>query len=206
MTIFFDLDGTLVDSKPRLYHLFQELVPQSTFTFNEYWSLKQKKISHSQILRKYFKFTPNDILVFEQDWMCKIESDEFLKFDSPIDGIYEYLLLLKESGVRLYIVTARQFKDKVLEQIGRFGWNNIFVDILVTEQKLTKVELIQSVLNKSELACIIGDTGKDIQVGKYLAIKTVAVLSGFLNKKSLLPYNPDLIVDSIVKLNIKDLR
>ncbi|MFN9319674.1 MAG: HAD hydrolase-like protein, partial [Chitinophagales bacterium] len=26
MNIFFDLDGTLIDSRPRLYHLFQYLV------------------------------------------------------------------------------------------------------------------------------------------------------------------------------------
>jgi phosphoglycolate phosphatase len=47
---------------------------------------------------------------------------------------------------------------------------------------------------------IIGDTGKDIETGKQLNIKTVAVLSGFLNKKSLTEYNPDKIVDSVLQL------
>jgi len=41
---------------------------------------------------------------------------------------------------------------------------------------------------------MIGDTGKDIQVGQMLGIKTCAVLSGFLNEKALLNYGPDLIL------------
>ena len=36
MNIFFDLDGTLLDSKERLYYLFQHLVPECKFSFEEY--------------------------------------------------------------------------------------------------------------------------------------------------------------------------
>ena len=56
MKIFFDLDGTLINSKIRLYSLFQELVPVSNFSFDEYWDFKQNKINHATILRKKFNF------------------------------------------------------------------------------------------------------------------------------------------------------
>ena len=46
MNIFFDLDGTLIDSKLRLYSLFQKLVPESILTYDEYWKYKMNKISH----------------------------------------------------------------------------------------------------------------------------------------------------------------
>ena len=44
MKIFFDLDGTLINSKMRLYSLFQELVSASNLSFDEYWNLKKKKL------------------------------------------------------------------------------------------------------------------------------------------------------------------
>ena len=44
----------------------------------------------------------------------------------------------------------------------------------------------------------MGDTGEDIRVGKALKIKTCAVLSGFMNEKKLLGYNPDVIRSSVV--------
>ena len=90
MKIFFDLDGTLIDSKLRLYSLFQELVPQSVLTFNEYWIFKQNKINHAEILREKFHFDESSISKFEHDWMELIETDSFLKYDTPIDGVGVY--------------------------------------------------------------------------------------------------------------------
>ena len=58
MKIFFDLDGTLIDSKLRMYNLFQELVPQSNLTFVEYWEYKKNKFSqgaHKARFRWFFK-------------------------------------------------------------------------------------------------------------------------------------------------------
>lgn len=201
MKIFFDLDGTLIDSKQRLYELFQSLVPQSTFNFKEYWDLKQNKISHKSILKNYFGFDQNKIYLFDQEWMSKIESDEYLKFDKPFEGVTEFLLSLKKRDIELYIITARQLKNKLLSQLDLFGWLKIFNDILVTEHKVNKEDLIKPLLNDDLNNWIIGDTGQDIQVGKKLYFKTAAVLSGFLNRKSLLPYHPDKIVNKITDLN-----
>jgi phosphoglycolate phosphatase len=202
MNIFFDLDGTLIDSKLRLYKLFQELIPQSNLTYDEYWNLKQNKINHAAILKNYFNSDKKDICLFKQKWMLQIESDEYLQIDRPFAGVTEYLLSLKEKEFELYLVTARQFKDKVLSQLELFGWSEIFNDILVTEQKTNKADLIKSVISNNTIGLIIGDTGEEIQVGKQLSLKTVAVLTGFLNRKSLLPYHPDIIVDKITNLKI----
>ena len=65
MKIFLDLDGTLIDSKLRLYGLFQELVPESILTYEEYWNYKKDKINHKKILKKYFKFNDCDIKLFQ---------------------------------------------------------------------------------------------------------------------------------------------
>lgn len=204
MNIFFDLDGTLLDSRKRVYLLFQHLVPTSSFSFDEYWNLKRNKINHQKILSDYFSYSENEIKAFEKNWMNLIEADEWLFLDQPLDGVTE---LLKTLSVQhnLYIVTARQFKSKVFQQIDDFGWKGLFIDALVTEQKKEKFELINEkqdiILNKNDI--FAGDTGKDIETGKKLGIKTIAVSNGFLNEASLIKYQPDKIIDSVVNLNIE---
>lgn len=196
MKVFFDLDGTLLDSKQRLYQLFQFLVPQSTFTFETYWLLKQDKVSHREILAKYFDYTDDTILKFTAEWMVLIESSEWLNHDKLFNGVKPFLDTLKEKN-ELYVVTARQFEDKTINQIENLGLNNIFTDVLVTLQKNEKSDLIKKHSTISSSDWIVGDTGKDVLTGKKLGINTAAVLSGFLSKKHLLTYSPDIVVDNV---------
>lgn len=197
MKIFFDLDGTLIDSKLRMYSLFQELVPKSNLTFVEYWEYKKNKFSHSMLLNEIFNLDENEIDLFETKWMKLIEVDSSLKFDKPFEGVTEHLIRLKAKGFILYVVTSRQFKEKVYSQLRLFGWENIFHEVLVTEQKNKKEELMKPHLSLCNDNWIIGDTGMDISVGKKLGIKTVAVLSGFQNLAVLSSYKPDYILTNI---------
>tara|TARA_B110000879_G_scaffold184327_1_gene243850 strand:- start:326 stop:949 length:624 start_codon:yes stop_codon:yes gene_type:complete len=201
MRIFFDLDGTLINSKFRLYNLFQKLVPQSVLTYNEYWNYKMNKINHQGILKKYFKLSDCDIKLFLTNWMKLIEDDYWLSFDKPFDGVTEHLNLLKNSGFKLYLVTARQKKEKVITQINTFGWYHLFEKILVTEQKYKKSDLIKPNLGDSSTNWMVGDTGMDIIEGQELKMNTIAVLSGFLSEKELFKYNPDKIVPTVLYFN-----
>ena len=54
MNLIFDLDGTLIDSRLRLYKLFQQLVPTSELTYQDYWAFKQENVSNEDILIKEF--------------------------------------------------------------------------------------------------------------------------------------------------------
>lgn len=200
MKLFFDLDGTLIDSRKRLYKLFQELIPQSSLSFEEYWKLKRNNIIHSELLSQYFNYKNSEILLFEKTWMTLIEDDDWLNFDKPFEGVYEYLESLKLDDNKIFIVTARHRKDNALTQISNFGWSDLFDEVLVTEQKSPKTELIKPYLKTNETNWMISDTGKDIQIGKQLNLKTAAVLTGFLNKDKLLEYNPDRIVDIVTNL------
>ncbi len=196
MNIIFDLDGTLIDSKPRLYHLFQYLVPSSQLSYEQYWELKQNKISHQTILTSQMGYNNLETTRFMSDWMNLIETPEFLKLDAAFPGMQSTLSRLKESAT-LHVCTARQFREPVLEQLESLGLLPFISQILVTLQKDRKETLIdQHIEGRSGNDWILGDTGKDIQIGKLLGMRTCAVLSGFLNRKSLLDYSPDLILDS----------
>ncbi len=199
MNIFFDLDGTLLDSRARLYQLFQQLVPESTFSFDSYWELKRRKIGHQEIFEKHLLFPNEAFPIFEKAWMSKIELPEWLQLDQPFEGVTEFLIDLKKRHT-LYVVTARQFEGVAIQQVEQAGWTGIFEKILVTGQQTEKYDLIKLIANISTNDWFIGDTGKDIQTGKQLGFNTAAVLSGFLSKEELLKYEPDVIAENVIHL------
>ena len=198
MNIIFDLDGTLINSKIRLYRLFQYLAPESQLTYEQYWDFKKNKISNEIILTSKLDFNKEAISIFIEKWMALIESPEYLALDENFSGIHLVLMRLKEKA-DLHICTARQFRQPVLDQLERLNLLPFFSKILVTEQKNSKENLISAnVRGLSAQDWIVGDTGKDIQVGKLLNIKTCAVCSGFISKSNLLNYLPDLVISSVV--------
>ncbi|PKG82237.1 HAD family hydrolase [Colwellia sp. 75C3] len=204
MNIIFDLDGTLIDSKLRLYKLFQFLVVNSNLTYDEYWNLKQQKISNQLILTTQFGYSESMIQSFTGNWMQLIEQPDYLKFDKIINGIDKVLTVLNQQA-DLYVCTARQHRQPALDQLDTFGIKGFFKKILVTEQISSKDELVT--LNLPHLTSsdwFIGDTGHDVQIGKKLNINTCAVLSGFLSRKSLTEYEPNIIIESIADFKIKD--
>jgi phosphoglycolate phosphatase len=199
MNIFFDLDGTLVDARNRLYLLFQHLVTGSKFSFDEYWNLKRDKISHKEILQNQFSYSSEEIRNFERTWLQKIETTEWLACDQPFPGVTEFLIKLKEEHT-IFVVTARQFEVVAKQQLAGYGWSEIFERVLVTGQRQEKYSLIDDAVKTSDVDWFVGDTGKDIQTGKKLGMKTAAVLSGFMNRERLVEYSPDIIVGSILEL------
>lgn len=193
MNLIFDLDGTLIDARERLYRLFQQLVPKSKLTHEAYWSFKKDKVSNETILTKEFGFGADDIEQFVTEWMQRIEAPEFLALDKNFFGVSSALERLSEQA-RLHVCTARQHRKSAIEQLDSLGLLPYFDSVMVTEQSRSKEELIATLHDLGPRDWIIGDTGKDIQVGQFLGIKTCAVLSGFLSEKHLRHYKPDMIL------------
>lgn len=206
MNIFFDLDGTLIDSKLRLYKLFQFLVANSNLTYDEYWKLKQQKISNQVILATRFGYSESMFQTFIDKWMQLIEHQDFLKFDKVIDGVENVLHILQQRA-DLYVCTARQHQQPALKQLEVFGLKKYFRQVFVTEQKYSKNELItNNVPSLGSSDWFVGDTGHDIQVGKKLNINTCAVMSGFLSHEVLTEYHPDVLLESVAYFEVNNLR
>lgn len=204
MNIIFDLDGTLIDSRLRLYRLFQHLAPDSKMSFEQYWELKRKKISNEKILLSELDYNKVQVTRFVTKWMKLIETPPFLSLDENFEGIHIALNHIQQQA-DLHVCTSRQFHQPVLDQLASLDLLHFFKQILVTEQKYTKVSLIAShITNRSILDWVVGDTGRDIQVGKLLNMRTCAVLTGFLSRESLEGYNPDLISDSVVNFSLSN--
>ena len=201
MKIIFDLDGTLICSKKRLYELFCNLTQSRDLSFSDYWNLKYIGNSNQDILRERFDYTKAEISNFVNGWMKKIESDYYLEMDTLIDGTIEFLERIIQNN-SLYICTARQSTCQVAKQLESLSISKYFENIFVTEQKNSKAELLKnSGLKFTKHDWIIGDTGHDIITGKEIGINTCAVLSGFMSLDALIGYSPDIIVANIAKID-----
>jgi phosphoglycolate phosphatase len=195
MNILLDFDGTILNASNRMYQLFQHLVPESTLLKHEYWEIKRNKISHSDILGNQFNWDEDRIAVFTQSWHSLIETDYWLSLDTLDNEVKIHLEYLGKSA-NLNLVTARQSRAMLVDQLDTLMIHNVFSEVFVTEQKYTKFDLV-SHLPLGSNDWFVGDTGHDIVTGKQLGLKTVAVSGGFLCEGILLGYNPDIICDSI---------
>ena len=85
--IFFDLDGTLINSEHRIYNLFVELCPECKMSYEAYWKIKRQRITQKDFLKKYFDYTDDMCAQFHQKWLQKIEEPERLREDFLVEGI-----------------------------------------------------------------------------------------------------------------------
>lgn len=199
MNVVFDFDGTLIDARPRVYEVFQSLVPVSELSFDDYWALKRSGIGHEQILKDTFFYSDTDFKRFSASWLKEIERPTWLALDTPFEGVTQLLNDLCGHWT-LYLATSRQSKAGVLDQIRTFGWEFVFKNVLVTEHSIEKTRLISCNMKLMRNDWFVGDTGHDILVGKELGVRTAAVLSGFLSRDRLMEYQPDVIIDSVLGL------
>lgn len=202
MKIIFDLDGTLICSKKRLYELFVDLLNSDHIDYITYWNFKFSGANNQDILRNQFGYSKFQVDIFLTDWMKKIESDYYLDMDMIIPGAIKALEKYSKNN-ELYVCTARQSVTQVHKQLKMLGIFGFFQGIFVTEQKASKEKILkESGILFSRNDWLIGDTGHDINAGKKIGIQTCAVLSGFMPATSLSAYSPDLMIQDFTCLDI----
>ncbi len=192
----FDFDGTLVDSSERLYKLFKFLVPESTFTKEEYWALKRNKINHQMILSQYFpQYSFED---FNKKWLHLIEQPEYLRLDfcyTDTIKVLDELSVLND----LYLLTARQYKINLFSELDRFDIKKYFKQVFVTENTYSKEDLLNQIPFTAK-DYFISDMGKDIALGNKAHLQTVAISHGFMSRNKLIEYKPKQIITNLSEL------
>lgn len=201
MNIFFDLDGTLIDARMRLYSLFCDLTGQTILDYNNYWELKRSMHDQKWILSNILKYSDLQVSAFKKNWLENIENEKYLNLDHLFPFTISTLERFKEMGFSLYIITARQSKAATLKQLLSMGLTDYFTDCYIATSPKTKAEEIRlQGIKLSDNDFLVGDTIEDVQTAKSLNIKSISVLSGFYNMAALLDSNPDYIAGDISQI------
>ncbi|KXT74258.1 Phosphoglycolate phosphatase [Streptococcus sp. DD10] len=196
--IFFDLDGTLIDSSEGIYnsfvHTFETLnlpVPD-TKTIQSFMGPPLEVTFKEQIGQDKV-----DIAIqYYRDYYKKIGQFQAKLFP----GIRDLLKNLKENkNLKLYITTSKN-EPITLQMCKDLGITTYFDGIYGSiPEAFHKADVLHRALLENQAdekqSIIIGDTKFDLIGGKEVGISTLAITWGFGRKKDLLAENPDYIAD-----------
>ena len=201
MTLFFDLDGTILDNRTRYHRVHLHCLGNAVPVLSEekYWELKRKKFPEPEILARFYPKA--DAAAYRKERERIIESPEFLAFDALLPNARETLLMLAKEH-DLILVTLRKNRDTALEEIDRFGLRTIFSDVRTSAAGADPVQTKAHEMRPNAKAgdWIIGDTEADILAGQSLGLTTCGVLSGIRDEKLLSALHPTHLVASIAEL------
>jgi phosphoglycolate phosphatase-like HAD superfamily hydrolase len=177
--IICDLDGTLLDDTGRHYRLYCDIVEKYGGTCTskeEYWDMKRKKIRRDVLLEKTaFRGTYRQYM---DEWLARIETPEYLRYETVKDGARQLLSKLRENTEHLYLATMRQNRDNLLAQLKALKLYDCFDKIYSTSplQEKSKAELIGTLEEGKVL--VIGDSEADEALAAALHAEFWAMTDG----------------------------
>ena len=202
--VFFDLDGTIVDSKDAYLTAMKTALSRTG---------KKSEVNiklATEIPRRLEQNLPiNDLTQgkdekkFLKHYLCAYYQATKTK-SKPVPGISHALSRLS-GRVKMGLITRRHVpKEKVIEELTAFGLAKYFQSIVTAcdtlSPKPSPDALIRCAeqLNTTITNCaVVGDSVADIRAGKKAGTRTVAVLSGIFSREELKKENPDLILKSV---------
>lgn len=152
-----DLDGTIVNPYRRLHGLFVKL-SGSSISFEEYISCKKEGLLMNDML-ELCRVPRDEWGNFKKNWLKNVELQKWLEIDTLYDGADDFL---KNLSVRFNVAlwTNRQNKRNLIWQLKRLGIYELFTEIMVSENRYSKAELVSGTKN-IDSAIAIGDAEED---------------------------------------------
>lgn len=200
-TLFFDWDGTLVDSAMSSYLTFQKAlehcgIPFSWEQFEAHFAPDWHQIYEAVGLEQ------ERWLIADQAWRDNYPCVEY----ALVDGAKDTLIALRDRGYRVGVVTSGN-RWRLKNEISDFGLDGVF-DVVVCSDDVTRRKPHPEGLFKAaaQMKCepnccsYVGDVPEDILAGKNAGMYTIGVKSGFPTSKRLGESEPDLHLEEIAEL------
>jgi phosphoglycolate phosphatase len=202
--LIFDLDGTLINSKPEIQEAFRK-------TFSEVPA--SSAVDFDGI---HFGATLNSVLetVYGQDTESISKAKK--KFTEIYDSsTYEKTLLypdvadtlemLHHTGHNMYIATNKRLKPtlRILERKNILRWfKTVKATDMVTGKVLSKQKMIELLCSENQIQTgyMIGDTVQDIQAGRAVNLITIAAIYGYEPQELLRKENPTFAINSFLEI------
>jgi len=203
--IFFDLDGTIVDSREAYYEAariaFQAMgqeLPEKEALLEIPRRLERKQPVNGVIEGDVHKFLQ---LYLNTYYAITTEKTK------PFPNVSTTLETLSTKA-KLALITMRAFpKESIIKELEGFNIAKYFTHIVTAldtrKPKPSPEALIECVKALDVQMCdcvIVGDSVSDVRAGKAAGSKTVAVLSGIFSRQELAKENPDLIIEDVTAL------
>ena len=203
--IFFDLDGTIVDSREAYYEAAQT-------AFQAMGQEPLEKEASLEIPRRLEQKQPiNDLIKGDARKFLRVYLKAYYSITTekakPLPSVSTALETLSTKA-KLALITMRSVpKESIINELEGFGIAKYFTYVVTAldthKPKPSPEALIKCVKALDVQICdcvIVGDSISDVRAGKAAGAKTVAVLSGLFSRQELAKENPDLIIKDATAL------
>jgi phosphoglycolate phosphatase len=175
-TVILDLDGTLLDERPRhhgCYAAIMRELEQEALPIDTYWSLKRQAVDARGVLTQ----TGSEGLgaQYERRWLSLIESPEMLALDALHVGTKETLQTWVAGGASLVLTSLRQSALGIDSQLRSLGLARLF----------------------PRRAVAIGDTEADLCAARLIGCPTWLLTCGIRSAEFLRSLLPDRLAASL---------
>ncbi len=193
--IIFDFDGTIADSLSMFVEIANRLAVEYGFP-----TVGPEEVQHLRTL--------SSREIIQQSKVPRLRLPFFLRrfrreFNSkvcdlqPIPGMKEALLILKQRGDHLGIVTSNS-EENVRGFLKAQGLEELFDFVDGGLPLFGKEKILRQIIRHNHLdpaqVIYVGDETRDVEAAKKSAIKVVAVAWGFNTSQSLARHQPDFLI------------
>jgi HAD superfamily hydrolase (TIGR01549 family) len=209
--VLFDVDGTLIDIRGRYTRAINDAL-----VFYDFKKMKKEKILE---LRRDGKNAleilmtqvgKNEKLNLIEEKRRQFAVAKVSRIDKPFKNSILTLKELKKKKKKIIIVSLREKRSVLVEQLKKFRMNKYIDGIFISnespfgkDQDEMKKSLIQKILKryglKSKECVMVGDTLADIRGGKRCGLGAIGVTTGLAGKK-LLQKEKAMVIDDISQL------
>ena len=190
-TIFFDLDGTLVDTAPDLGHALNlQLIRHGKQPLADVAIRPFASHGSRGLVGLGFGITPkDDNFIKMRDEYLSIYESVFTRSPVLLPGIAELLHAIEAKGLKWGVVTnkPRRFTMPLIESMGMNLSKRAACIVSgddAPQPKPSPATLLmacEQVSVKPENCIYVGDAERDIQAGKAASMKTVVALFGYID-------------------------
>lgn len=169
-----DLDGTLIDAKVRQVELARFHLGAFGVELDGevLWAKKREGATTRAALEAMGYPCAAEVAA---GWARDIESREWLVRDAWLDGVPEVLGALRERGLKLKVVTARQDEAALREQVEALGVSALVDEVVVVDPRRTAIE---KAAHLEGVALFVGDSESDAEAARLAGVPFVAVATG----------------------------
>lgn len=204
-TLIFDLDGTLIDSKPIIVKCYSELFKKHD-DINNFTRQRQAEVLGPALKDMFPIYFPNENV----DELLKEYRENFVKYQDeyvkPMPNAKEVLDDLTNKGYDIGIVTTRD-TNSTKDCLKIAGLDSYIKDIVgLNDVKKTKpdIEAYDLIINrngfnKADLV-VIGDSPADVKGGFNYGAYTVALNSEPDKEEVLIASNPNVVISDLKEL------
>lgn len=147
----------------------------------------------------YNKYIPFATMEEQEAFYKKVNSKSPKAKSYP--GLPELIKKVKESGAKLFVVSS-DYSETILGEVKDFGLEGVFDGVVfgVHDKEEPVREIVESGKLEKGGTIFVGDSNHEIDVGKKVGIRTVAVTWGFTSENKLRSHHPDFVVHSAGEL------